>query len=133
MRYAILDGQNNVVNICEWDGNEQTWQPPSGHHAVLDDTVPYTYLMPEPPEPPGLYVASFGFEVSAEQGSIDRLRDDYVHQTSKIARGAKGKNDTTLIKVADKFGTKHDIQFKDYITGLDYIGDVIRAQWESGA
>ena len=32
--YAILDSNNIVVNIVNWDGNTSTWQPESGHTAV---------------------------------------------------------------------------------------------------
>ena len=32
--YAILDSNNIVVNIVNWDGNTSIWQPESGHTAV---------------------------------------------------------------------------------------------------
>lgn len=32
--YAIIDSNNIVVNIVNWDGNTSTWQPESGHTAV---------------------------------------------------------------------------------------------------
>lgn len=32
--YAILDSNNIVVNIVNWDGNTSTWQPESGHTVV---------------------------------------------------------------------------------------------------
>lgn len=132
-RYAILENGTNIVkNITNWNGDTGVWNPPAGHTAVLDDTKPYAHVMPSPPDPTGLAVPSFGFEVATDKQSIDRLRDDYVHQTSKIARGVKSKNDATVILVADKFGVKHEVPFNDYITGLDYIGDVIRTMWEQG-
>lgn len=35
MRFAIVRG-SHVVNVIEWDGNLETWQPPEGCSAVLD-------------------------------------------------------------------------------------------------
>jgi len=32
--YAILNAQNDVVNVIVWDGNVDAWQPPAGHIAV---------------------------------------------------------------------------------------------------
>jgi hypothetical protein len=35
-RYAIVDSQNNVLNITEWDG-ESDWSPPEGTTLVQCD------------------------------------------------------------------------------------------------
>lgn len=36
-RYAMVDqGSGIVVNVIEWDGNEETWQPPPGYQMVED-------------------------------------------------------------------------------------------------
>lgn len=36
-RYAMVDdGSQIVVNVIEWDGNEQTWKPPQGYTMVED-------------------------------------------------------------------------------------------------
>lgn len=43
MRYTIFDGDKNIVNIIEWDGDETQWSPPEGHTVQLsndDDTIP---------------------------------------------------------------------------------------------
>lgn len=32
--YAVVDENNTISNICEWDGESQ-WQPPAGSRAVL--------------------------------------------------------------------------------------------------
>lgn len=33
--YALINKETNVVdNICAWDGNTQTWTPPSTHDAI---------------------------------------------------------------------------------------------------
>jgi hypothetical protein len=37
-RYAMVqDASGVVVNVIEWDGNTETWQPPAGHTMVLDE------------------------------------------------------------------------------------------------
>ena len=34
--YALVNKETNVVdNVCAWDGNTQTWTPPSTHDVVL--------------------------------------------------------------------------------------------------
>jgi len=33
-RYAILDKDNVILNVCEWDG-ETKWEPPKGTKVVL--------------------------------------------------------------------------------------------------
>lgn len=34
-RYALVDNLTQiVVNVCVWDGDASTWQPPSGTTAV---------------------------------------------------------------------------------------------------
>jgi hypothetical protein len=36
-RYAMVHEQYHyVANVIEWDGNEETWQPPSGYIMVED-------------------------------------------------------------------------------------------------
>ena len=36
-RYAMVqDASSIVVNVIEWDGNEETWRPPAGHTMVED-------------------------------------------------------------------------------------------------
>jgi hypothetical protein len=32
----MVDDDGLVVNVIEWDGNEQTWRPPQGHTMVED-------------------------------------------------------------------------------------------------
>ena len=38
-KYAIVDSENNVTNICEWDG-ESEWSPPEGTTAILCEDKP---------------------------------------------------------------------------------------------
>ena len=38
-RYAIIDVENVVQNICIWDGVSQ-WSPPPDQKAVLDTNPP---------------------------------------------------------------------------------------------
>lgn len=33
MTYAIINSENLVVNVIEWDGTTE-WQPPDGHQIV---------------------------------------------------------------------------------------------------
>jgi hypothetical protein len=42
MRYAILD-KNIVINVIEWDGDKDSWQPPDNTLAVPvpDSTAVY--------------------------------------------------------------------------------------------
>jgi hypothetical protein len=36
-RYAMVqDASSIVVNVIEWDGNTETWQPPAGYTMVED-------------------------------------------------------------------------------------------------
>ena len=36
-RYAMVhDDSTIVVNVIEWDGNEETWAPPDGYTMVED-------------------------------------------------------------------------------------------------
>lgn len=37
-KYGIIDGSNNVVNICLWDG-VTTWAPTSGYTAVACTSI----------------------------------------------------------------------------------------------
>lgn len=37
--YLIIQ-ENVVTNICLWDGNAQTWQPPQGALTLVADTTP---------------------------------------------------------------------------------------------
>jgi len=35
LRYALVDNATQIViNVCVWDGNASTWQPPTGTTAV---------------------------------------------------------------------------------------------------
>lgn len=38
-RYALINADNRVVNVCLWDGNLETWQPPEGIvcYPIADD------------------------------------------------------------------------------------------------
>ena len=38
-RYAMVDAEGNVTNICEWDG-ESNWAPPDGITLVECDGHP---------------------------------------------------------------------------------------------
>lgn len=33
MKYAVVNPQNQVVNVILWDG-QSPWRPPLGHHAI---------------------------------------------------------------------------------------------------
>jgi hypothetical protein len=47
-RYAMVDDTSQiVVNVIEWDGSVETWQPPAGY-TMVEDNPPsagpgYTY------------------------------------------------------------------------------------------
>lgn len=34
-RFAVVNKENKVVNVCEWEGAE--WLPPKGHYVVRHD------------------------------------------------------------------------------------------------
>lgn len=36
----IIENSNVVENICIWDGNPNTWQPPAGYLMLVRDTTP---------------------------------------------------------------------------------------------
>lgn len=39
--YLIINESINVVeNVCVWDGNTNTWQPPSGYLMLVQATTP---------------------------------------------------------------------------------------------
>ena len=39
-RYAIINSSNVVENMVVWDGNLETWKPPTGYTAVeVEDNV----------------------------------------------------------------------------------------------
>ena len=39
-RYAIIDSSTNImVDVTLWDGNTETWNPPSGFYCVGISTV----------------------------------------------------------------------------------------------
>ena len=42
-RYAVIDANNIVQNICIWDGVTE-WSPPEGQTAVLDTDPPTAEL-----------------------------------------------------------------------------------------
>ena len=42
--YAILDSNNIVVNIVNWDGNTSTWQPESGHTLVGIGSTTFSFV-----------------------------------------------------------------------------------------
>lgn len=58
-RYAILR-DTRIENICDWDGNTETWTPPEGSQPVLAEDhwqlggsiVDGVYSDPPPPPPP---------------------------------------------------------------------------------
>jgi hypothetical protein len=62
-RYAVITAENIVDSVVEWDGNEQTWQPPEGmttwpddgaqaNPGFIFDPVAHTFTPPaEQPEP----------------------------------------------------------------------------------
>jgi len=40
MRFAIIDLSSFlVVNVTEWEGDTETWQPPEGCHAVASESA----------------------------------------------------------------------------------------------
>ena len=48
--YALLDKVGGwLVNLILWDGNPETWSPPTGTVAVPADEVDFGSL-PQPPE-----------------------------------------------------------------------------------
>lgn len=39
-RYAMVHDESGiVVNVIEWDGNEETWGPPDGYTMVEDTEI----------------------------------------------------------------------------------------------
>jgi len=49
--YAIIDNEGGwLLNTVIWDGNLETWQPPSGTHAVPTDEVDFNNLPLRPEE-----------------------------------------------------------------------------------
>lgn len=39
--YLVINQSTNVVeNVCLWDGNTNTWQPPQGYLMLVQDTTP---------------------------------------------------------------------------------------------
>lgn len=38
MRWAVIDAENTVVNVIEWDG-VAPWAPPEGCRAIESDTL----------------------------------------------------------------------------------------------
>lgn len=49
--YAILDATNGwLINLVMWDGNTETWQPPSGTVAIKVSEIDLHSLPPTPSE-----------------------------------------------------------------------------------
>lgn len=47
--YAIIDNEGGwLVNLVKWDGNLETWQPPSGTIAILASTIDINSLPVNP-------------------------------------------------------------------------------------
>ena len=68
MRFAIIDrASGEVVNVVEWEGSIETWQPPDGCDAVASDTanIGDTYLN-------GKFTAFEGIEPQAPQSLTKR-------------------------------------------------------------
>lgn len=42
-RYAVIDAENIVQNVIEWDGVAE-WSPPDGQTALLDTDPPTAQL-----------------------------------------------------------------------------------------
>jgi hypothetical protein len=38
--YLMVNSENVVDNICVWDGNPNTWQPPEGYTMLVQATTP---------------------------------------------------------------------------------------------
>jgi len=39
--YLMINNSTNVVdNVCEWDGNTDTWQPPQDYTMLVQATTP---------------------------------------------------------------------------------------------
>lgn len=39
--YLMVNQATNIVdNVCVWDGNTETWQPPPGYLMLVDSTTP---------------------------------------------------------------------------------------------
>lgn len=36
----VNESTNVVDNVCVWDGNPDTWQPPAGYLMLVDETTP---------------------------------------------------------------------------------------------
>lgn len=47
-KYAMVDSEGIVTNICEWDGSLETWQPPEGIIMIPCSET-------DPAEPGGTY------------------------------------------------------------------------------
>jgi hypothetical protein len=50
-KYAIIDNQGGwLVNLVLWNGNIQTWQPPTGTTAILIEQINFSSLPKNPQE-----------------------------------------------------------------------------------
>ena len=39
--YCMINEQTNICdNVCLWDGNPETWQPPAGYLMLVQATTP---------------------------------------------------------------------------------------------
>ncbi len=38
--YLMVNSENVVDNICVWDGDTNTWQPPEGYTMLVQSTTP---------------------------------------------------------------------------------------------
>jgi hypothetical protein len=38
--YLMVNLENVVDNVCVWDGNTNTWQPPQGYTMLVQETTP---------------------------------------------------------------------------------------------
>lgn len=38
--YCMVNPENVCDNVCVWDGNTNTWQPPTGYTMLVQETTP---------------------------------------------------------------------------------------------
>lgn len=105
-RYAVLDADNNVVNVSVWDG-VTPWQPNAGLSAVklppdsevaiggVYDPKAKTYEPPAPPPDPPPTDAEILVQVLVDKGVITQEDVDQAKVDANVGDSA-GVVDVTL-------------------------------------